>query len=71
MTTTRATLTTAEQLHLRQAAERLKRRFEGELNTETIERFLYDSLDRLWARRRRQRGSRFSPSGSPPIESGR
>jgi protein-tyrosine-phosphatase len=47
MTTTRATLTTAEQLHLRQAAERLKRRFEGELNTETIERFLYDSLDRL------------------------
>ncbi|HSO50226.1 MAG TPA: arsenate reductase ArsC [Acidimicrobiia bacterium] len=47
MTTTRASLSTAEQLHLRQGAERLKRRFEGELNTETIERFLYDSLDRL------------------------
>jgi arsenate reductase (thioredoxin) len=47
MTTTRATLTTAEQLQIRQGAERLKRRFEGELNTETIERFLYDSLDRL------------------------
>ena len=47
MTTTRAQLTTAEQLHLRQSAERLKRRFEGQLNTETIERFLYDSADRL------------------------
>jgi protein-tyrosine-phosphatase len=47
MTTTRASLSTAEQLHLRQGAERLKRRFEGELNTETIERFLFDSLDRL------------------------
>ncbi len=47
MTTTRAQLTTAQQLHLRQGAERLKRRFEGQLNTETIERFLYDSTDRL------------------------
>ncbi|HET7846464.1 MAG TPA: arsenate reductase ArsC [Acidimicrobiia bacterium] len=47
MTTAKATLTTAEQLQIRQGAERLKRRFEGELNTETIERFLYDSLDRL------------------------
>lgn len=47
MTTTRAQLTTAEQLHLRQGAERLKRRFEGQLNTETIERFLLDSTDRL------------------------
>ena len=47
MTTTRTTLTTAEQLHVRQGAERLKRRFEGQLNTETIERFLDDSLDRL------------------------
>ena len=47
MTTTRAQLTTAEKLHLRQGAERLKRRFEGQLNTETIERFLYDSADRL------------------------
>jgi len=47
MTTTRATMTTAEQLQLRQSAERLRRRFEGQLNTETIERFLYDSTDRL------------------------
>jgi len=47
LTTTRAQLTTAQQLHLRQGAERLKRRFEGQLNTETIERFLYDSTDRL------------------------
>jgi protein-tyrosine-phosphatase len=47
MTTTRAQLTAAEQLHVRQSAERLRRRFEGQLNTETIERFLYDSLDRL------------------------
>jgi protein-tyrosine-phosphatase len=43
----RAQLTTAEQLHVRQGAERLKQRFEGQLNTETIERFLYDSLDVL------------------------
>jgi len=43
----RAQLTSAEQLHVRQGAERLKRRFEGELNTQTIERFLYDSLDVL------------------------
>jgi protein-tyrosine-phosphatase len=50
VTTTKAQLTTAEQLHLRQGAERLKRRFEGQLNTETIERFLYDSTDRLLGR---------------------
>ncbi len=41
------TLTTAEQLQVREAAERLKRRFEGQLNTETIERFMNDSLDTL------------------------
>jgi protein-tyrosine-phosphatase len=41
------TLTTAERLQIREAAERLKRRFEGELNTETIERFINDSLDTL------------------------
>lgn len=41
------TLTTAEKLQIREAAERLKRRFEGELNTETIERFMNDSLDTL------------------------
>ena len=41
------TLTTAEKLQIREAAERLKRRFEGQLNTETIERFMNDSLDTL------------------------
>jgi arsenate reductase len=40
-------LTVAEQLKIRQGAERLNRRFEGQLNVETIERFLYDSLDVL------------------------
>jgi arsenate reductase (thioredoxin) len=41
------TLTTAEQLQIREAAERLKRRFDGQLNTETIERFIADSLETL------------------------
>lgn len=41
------TLTTAEQLQIRQAAERLRRQFAGVLNAETIERFMNDSLDRL------------------------
>jgi protein-tyrosine-phosphatase len=41
------TLTTAEKLQIREAAERLKRRFAGELNTETIERFINESLDML------------------------
>lgn len=41
------TLTTAEQLQVREAAERLQRRFVGRLNTETIERFMNDSLDAL------------------------
>jgi arsenate reductase len=41
------TLTTAEKLQIRQAAERLNRQFEGQLNTETIERFMNDSLDTL------------------------
>lgn len=44
------TLTTAEKLQIRDAAERLKRRFEGQLNIETIERFMNDSLDVLVAR---------------------
>lgn len=48
----RERLTVTEQLHIRQGAERLKRRFEGQLNMETIERFLYDSLDVLLARAR-------------------
>jgi protein-tyrosine-phosphatase len=41
------TLTTGEQLQIRQAAERLQRQFSGTLNTETIERFMNDSLDTL------------------------
>ena len=41
------TLTTAEQLQIREAAVRLQRRFAGQLNAETIERFLMDSLEYL------------------------
>jgi arsenate reductase len=41
------TLTTEEKLLIRQAAERLRRQFEGHLNVETIERFLADSVDTL------------------------
>ncbi|HUP14666.1 MAG TPA: arsenate reductase ArsC [Acidimicrobiia bacterium] len=41
------TLTTEEKLLIRQAAERLRRQFEGQLNVETIERFLADSVDTL------------------------
>lgn len=41
------TLTTAEKVQIREAADRLRRRFEGQLNTETIERFMSDSLDTL------------------------
>jgi arsenate reductase (thioredoxin) len=41
------TLTTGEQLQIRQAAVRLKGEFEGQLNTQTIERFMTDSLDTL------------------------
>ena len=44
------TLTTGEQLQIRQAAERLQRQFSGTLNTETIERFMNDSLDTLVGR---------------------
>lgn len=47
MTTGRATLSKAERAQLRQGAERLKSRFEGQLNAETIERFLHESLDTL------------------------
>ena len=50
--TTNVELTTAEKLQLRQAAERLKTRFEGQLNVESIERFLFDSLDQLLAKAR-------------------
>ncbi|HEX6285843.1 MAG TPA: arsenate reductase ArsC [Acidimicrobiia bacterium] len=44
------TLTTVEKLQIREAAERLRRRFEGQLNAETIERFMNDSLDTLMQR---------------------
>ncbi|MGH8941778.1 MAG: arsenate reductase ArsC [Acidimicrobiia bacterium] len=47
---TTITLTVAEQLQIRQAAERLQRQFAGKLNTETIERFMNDSLDTLMSR---------------------
>ncbi|HVR78129.1 MAG TPA: arsenate reductase ArsC [Acidimicrobiia bacterium] len=50
--TTRAELTAGEQLQMRQGAERLKKRFEGQLNVESIERFLFDSLDQLLERAR-------------------
>ena len=43
-------LTTAEKLQIREAAARLQRRFEGQLNSETIERFMNESLDHLVAR---------------------
>lgn len=46
------TLSTAQQLHLRQGAERLRQRFTGQLNTETIERFLNESVDQLLERAR-------------------
>jgi arsenate reductase (thioredoxin) len=44
------TLTTGEQLQIREAAGRLQRRFESQLNAETIERFMNDSLDTLVSR---------------------
>lgn len=46
------TLTAAETLQVRQAAERLQRRFDGHLNAETIERFMNESLDTLVVRAR-------------------
>ncbi|MEX0946914.1 MAG: arsenate reductase ArsC [Acidimicrobiia bacterium] len=44
------TLTVAQQLQIRQGAVRLQRRFEGQLNAETIERFVNQSLELLIAR---------------------
>jgi protein-tyrosine-phosphatase len=44
------TLTVAQQLQIRQGAVRLQRRFEGQLNAETIERFMNASLEMLMAR---------------------
>ena len=43
-------LTTPQKLQVRQGAERLRRQFSGQLNAETIERFMTDSLDMLLAR---------------------
>jgi len=40
-------LTTEQQLQIRHAAERLKQKYDGVVNTETIERFMNDSLDQL------------------------
>jgi protein-tyrosine-phosphatase len=42
-----AQLSTAERLHLKQGAERLQHRFAGQLNIETIERYLHESVDQL------------------------
>lgn len=50
--TGRAELSEAELRHLKQGADRLRRRFEGQLNAETIERFLHESLDTLLERAR-------------------
>lgn len=44
------TLNTAEELQVREAAERLRRQFEGELDTHTIERFINSSLETLTER---------------------
>ena len=43
-------LTTEQQLQIRQSSERLQRQFEGQLNTETIQRFMNDSLEMLLPR---------------------
>jgi len=43
-------LSTPQKLQVRQGAERLRRQFSGQLNTETIERFITDSLEMLLAR---------------------
>lgn len=44
------TLTTAEQEQIREATERLQRRFAGQLNAETIDRFMKESLNLLLQR---------------------
>ncbi|MGH8947699.1 MAG: three-helix bundle dimerization domain-containing protein, partial [Acidimicrobiia bacterium] len=44
------TLTVEEKHLVLQAVERLQRRFEGQLNTETIERFVLDSAQELLPR---------------------
>lgn len=47
-----ATLTIEERHLILQAVERLQKRFEGQLNTETIERFVIDSAEELLPRAR-------------------
>lgn len=49
-------LTVEEQLEVRQAAVRLRRKYEGQLNAETIERFITDTTDLLSQRARTSRG---------------
>ncbi len=44
------TLSRAERMQIREAAERLERRFAGQLNAETIQRFMDESLDVLMQR---------------------
>jgi arsenate reductase (thioredoxin) len=44
------TLNAAEKLQIREAAERLRRQFDGKLNSDTIERFMNSSLDTLTER---------------------
>jgi arsenate reductase (thioredoxin) len=46
------TLTTDEQLRIRQSSVRLQREFEGRLNAETVERFMTESIDMLLPRAR-------------------
>lgn len=45
-------LSTAQELQISQAAERLRKEFVGMLNQETIERFMNDSLDQILPRAR-------------------
>lgn len=47
---TRVELSDTDQNHLAQAAERLRREFDGQLNTETVQRLLDDSVRDLAAR---------------------
>lgn len=47
---TRAELSATDQNHLAQAAERLRREFDGQLNTETVQRLLDDSVRDLTTR---------------------
>lgn len=53
MTTRHAELSPDERLHLKQGAERLRQKYHGQLNTETIERYLHESVDHLLGNARR------------------